>query len=286
MGKRTRRPPGQSPNPRRGERWRTIAIVVSLVVGLGVVLALNLVGAGRRPTGSEAPGEHDHPPGPHGGAVVVIDKENRYHAEAVAGPRGVMRVYMYGQELSVPRPVPARVVCGAVRGDGEEFPLMLRPEPLADDPPGTTSRFVARLPSGRPSGDAKLVVRSLEIGSDRFQFTLPLSTPNSERDGDAIRADAALYTTPGGRYTAKDISTNGQQPAARKFSGERPRHDDRPAVGERVCPVSRERADARFTWVVGGKEYQFCCPPCIDEFLITAKERPDEIRDPEFYRQP
>ncbi len=287
MGKRKKRPPSRSPDTRHRGRWRTIAIIVALVASVVLILAWNLMGpGGRPPRGDEGQAAHDHPPGPHGGVVVVIDNENRYHAEAVAGLRGVVRVYTYGEDLSVPHPVPARVVCAAVRahGGGEEFPLMLRPEPLAADPPGTTSRFVARLPSGRPGGDTELVVRSLAVGINRFQFVLPLPPPAS--DAEAERAEAALYADPGGRYTTKDIETNGRGPASHKFSGQLPRHDDRPAAGERVCPVSRARADDRFTWVVSGKEYRFCCPPCIDEFLVTAKERPDDIRDPDSYRHP
>ena len=287
MGKRKKRPHDRSTYAVSLRRWRTPAIIVALVGGVFLVLALNFIGRGGRPPQDDAPPlAHDHPPGPHGGVVVVIDNDNRYHAEAVAGPRGVLRVYTYGEELSVPHPVPARVVCAAVRahGGGEEFPLMLRPEPLAADPPGTTSRFVSRLPNGRPGGDAELLVRSLAVGADRFQFVIPLSPTVS--DAESERAEAALYADPGGLYTAKDVAANGRRPASQKFAGERPRHDDRPAAGERVCPVSRARADDRFIWVVSGKEYRFCCPPCIDEFLVTAKERPDEIRDPDSYRHP
>ena len=38
-------------------------------------------------------------------------------------------------------------------------------------------------------------------------------------------------------------------------------------------------------WVVGGKEYQFCCPPCADVFVRNAKEKPDELKPPEEYVQ-
>jgi TIGR03009 family protein len=35
--------------------------------------------------------------------------------------------------------------------------------------------------------------------------------------------------------------------------------------------------------VIGGKTYEFCCPPCIDEFVILAKEDPDRLLPPEAY---
>jgi YHS domain-containing protein len=37
--------------------------------------------------------------------------------------------------------------------------------------------------------------------------------------------------------------------------------------------------------VIGGKTYEFCCPPCIDEFVILAKEDPDRVLPPEAYVQ-
>ncbi|MBL8794198.1 MAG: hypothetical protein JNM56_09850, partial [Planctomycetia bacterium] len=43
------------------------------------------------------------------------------------------------------------------------------------------------------------------------------------------------------------------------------------------------KANAKFTWVVGGKGYEFCCPPCVDEFVRLAKESPDEVMLPGEY---
>ena len=34
---------------------------------------------------------------------------------------------------------------------------------------------------------------------------------------------------------------------------------------------------------IGGRTYRFCCPPCVDEFVKTAKEQPGEVREPEDY---
>ena len=52
---------------------------------------------------------------------------------------------------------------------------------------------------------------------------------------------------------------------------------DRPDV------LSLTKANRKFTWVVGGKTYVFCCPPCVEEFVRRAKEQPQEIKDPEMY---
>ena len=37
------------------------------------------------------------------------------------------------------------------------------------------------------------------------------------------------------------------------------------------------KANPKFTWIINGQAYQFCCPPCVDEFVQLAKEKPDEI---------
>lgn len=286
MGKRKPRRDRRPPDPRRG-RWRTAGIVLTMVLGVAVVLAVNLLGTGRRAKENDT-APHDHPPGPHGGAVVVIDRENRFHAEAVYDGGGRVRLYTFGRELTDVRPVAAGTICAAVRGHAgeDEFAVMLRPEPQDSDPPGTASRFAGRLPPALWRGHLTLVVWSLPVEGERFRFEVPLSHPPPE-EGVVVRAEAdeaALYATPKGKYSAEDVRANGSVPASRKYRGERPAHDDRPAAGERVCPVTRVKADARFVWVVGGREYRFCCPPCIDEFVTAARERPDEVKEPDVYR--
>jgi YHS domain-containing protein len=34
---------------------------------------------------------------------------------------------------------------------------------------------------------------------------------------------------------------------------------------------------------VGGKTYEFCCPPCVEEFVKLAKEQPEEVKEPADY---
>src|SRR5205807_486834 len=98
-------------------------------------------------------------------------------------------------------------------------------------------------------------------------------------------AERQLYLTPGGKYTAADIEANGQRTASEKFQGFQAAHDLHPAPGERICPITLTRANQACTWIVGGQEYQFCCPPCVDEFVQLAKSKPDQIKQPEEYRK-
>ncbi len=285
MAKHKRRGPHRRPAPSHG-RWRILGIVATVVLGVGAVLVLNLGGPGR-PEADPAPESHGHPPGPHGGAVVAIDRDNRFHAEAVFEPGGRLLLYTFGRELSEPRPILARTVCAAVRGhDGtDEFAVMLRPEPQEADPPGTASRFRGRLPPSMWRGHLRLVVWSLPVEGERFRFEIDSAhpPPDAATVERAEAVEAALYSTPGGKYGEEDIRANGPTAASRKYRGERPTHDDRPTPGERVCPVSRSRADPRFVWFIDRKEYQFCCPPCIDEFVRLAKAKPDQIKHPSEY---
>ena len=39
-----------------------------------------------------------------------------------------------------------------------------------------------------------------------------------------------------------------------------------------------ENENEKFAWVIGGEVYTFCCPPCIDEYVAKAKEKPDELK--------
>ena len=92
-----------------------------------------------------------------------------------------------------------------------------------------------------------------------------------------------FYLTPGGKYTAEDIKANGNVTAAEKFRGFQASHDLKPQPGERICPVTLTKANPKCTWIVGGKAYLFCCPPCVDEFVKLAKEKPNDVKDPESY---
>ena len=71
--------------------------------------------------------------------------------------------------------------------------------------------------------------------------------------------------------------------AAQKFKGQMASHDLKTKAGDKICPITLTKANPKFAWIVGGKTYEFCCPPCVDEFVRTAKEQPGELKDPESY---
>ena len=54
-------------------------------------------------------------------------------------------------------------------------------------------------------------------------------------------------------------------------------------AGEMIDRASQGGLDV--FWIVGGKPYEFCCPPCVDEFVKMAKETPGDIKEPETYKK-
>src|SRR5262249_46657358 len=153
--------------------------------------------------------------------------------------------------------------------DAESEPLTLKPEPQPGDTEGKTSQFVGQLPRAL-QGKTVVVTFAISIAGERFRGNF---TSASLRHDDGMpvalseEEEKKLYLTPGGRYTEADIEANGHMTAAEKFKGLRSSHNARTKAGDKTCPISETKANPKFTWVVGGKTYEFCCPPCVDEFV-------------------
>jgi YHS domain-containing protein len=163
-----------------------------------------------------------------------------------------------------------------------------------------TSQLVAALPSGIDPAHVEITIPELRIGGERFRASLALHTagtrahhgsgaegsepPMPEKIADS--AEEVLYLTPGGLYTDADIEANGRMTASQRFDGFRAEHDKHPKPGDSICPVTETKANPKAPWIIGGKTYLFCCPPCIDEFLALAKEAPEKILPPSSYVQP
>lgn len=121
----------------------------------------------------------------------------------------------------------------------------------------------------------------------KFVAALAAAVPGNHDNGmPAGLADSEareLYLTPGGKYTDDDIKANGSVTADAKFKGVMSKHDFKPQAGDAICPITMTKVNPKFVWIIGGKSYQFCCPPCIDEFVLLAKKSPEQIEDPSFY---
>jgi hypothetical protein len=282
---------------------RTVLFVITCLTALALVIAAGCDSGpnapppnapatppeARSPKG-EAPrdGEHAHKPGGHGGNIVEIGRDN-YHAEAVFEKGATVRLYLLGKDEAKVQETESQVLSAYARpeGDTEATAFTLRPVPQPGDADGQTSQFVGTLPKELAGRKMEVTVPSIRIGGERFRFSFA-SAAAHEEDMPAKVADEEerqLYLTPGGKYTEADIRANGSVTASEKFKGQMSAHDMRPKPGDKICPVTRTKANPKFFWVVGGKSYEFCCPPCVDEFVKTAKEQPDQVKEPSVYVQ-
>lgn len=233
--------------------------------------------------------DHGHKPGAHGGIIVSLGKDS-YHAEAVFAKDGAIRLYMLGkdearvQEVEIQELVGYVAVAGSTDATAE---VKFAAEPQKGDSPGTTSLFVAKLPPELAGKPVQVTINNIRIGAERFRIAF--ANEKADAHGDAMPAGVGsekarkLYLTPGGKYTEADIRANGNTVPSVKFKGIKSDHNAKPKPGDKLCPISMTKANPQFTWVVGGKSYEFCCPPCIDEFVRRAKEKPQTIREPETY---
>lgn len=231
---------------------------------------------------------HGHKPGTHGGTLLSLGRDS-YHAEAVFEKGGTVRLYMLGKDEARLQEVDATELTAYVTPDGatEADKVTLRPEPQPGDAKGKTTQFVATLPKDSLGKKVQVTVNNVNVNGERFRVafsneaaTHPAGEMPAKKGTDE---EQSLFLTPGGLYTAADIAANGATVPTVKYKGIRAAHDDNPKPGDAICPISKTKANPKFTWVVGGRSYQFCCIPCIEEFVVLAKEKPGEIKDPKDY---
>ena len=241
--------------------------------------------AGGAATADEA---HGHKPGAHGGTLISLGRDS-YHAEAVFEKGGTVRLYVLGKDEARLQEVDAAELTAYVTPDGatEADTMTLRPEPQPGDAKGKTTRFVATLPKDLIGKAVRVTVNNVTVNGERFRVAFSneaaahLAGEMPAKKG--TDEERSLFLTPGGLYTAADIAANGATVPTVKYKGVRAQHDDNPKPGDKICPISKTKANPKFTWVVGGKTYEFCCIPCIEEFVVLAKEKPGEVKDPKDY---
>lgn len=272
--KREQRKP-RPPSPRRGHRIVAWVSGLSCVVIFVVLLAFQF--APTPPADS-----HGHPPAPHAGQVITFKAGSaHYHVEFVVEPTGMVRVYPLDESATQPLPVEAQPLVLSVQSSaaGEPTPLMLRPV-VGTEPNGTTTQFVGRLPARVVSGRLTVRFTEFRVNGERYRFEFVWDSPIGENAfREAFREEQRrIFLSAGGKYLDSDIRDNGGVSADANFAALAPTHNHAPKPGDRVCPVSGFKADSSITWVVGRERYAFCCQPCIDEFVLLAKEKPDDVR--------
>jgi len=232
-------------------------------------------------------GMHAHKPGSHGGLIVPIGSDN-YHAEAVIEKAGDFRLLILAKDESRIQEVEIQTLKAYVKGPGQpdSTPIVFSAVPQDGDAEGKTSQFVGQLPDELRGRPVEVTIPSFRIGGERFRvgFSTASASHQEEMPSELPAAEEqALYLTPSGKYTEADIAANGRVTASQKFKGVLSSHDMKPKPGDRICPVTLTKANPQFTWIIDGKPYEFCCPPCVDEFVKTAKEQPENVNPPDSY---
>lgn len=275
-----------SPQERRRSRLVLIALGCAAAVALAVFLFA--WAPWRRPGGGqEGAGEHEHLVAPHGGTLASLGTDEPHdHAEALLELGGALTVYTLRPDATTPRAVERQILTAWAWTEGEDRPaeVMLVPMPLPGDGRGTASRFKGRLPERLWGRGVSVTIVGLATARGRFRVKFSeLKSPAGQA---AHRAELRrLYLTPGGKYGAADVKANGDTTAAEKFAGHEAMHDLAPREEGWVCPVAAARSEPGVVWVIDGRNYRFCCSPCVDEFVRRARERPDQVEPPEAYRK-
>lgn len=239
-------------------------------------------------TSSESDSEHGHKAGAHGGIMVSLGRDS-YHIEAVIDSEGTIRLYTLGKDESRVIDVESQSLKGFVKveGDADSKSIVFEPSPQEGDTNNKTSLFIGKLPSEMVGRKLDVTIPNIRIDGERFR--LGFQSGQTEH-GDTVMPDKLadkeekeLYLQPGGRYTAADVVANGSVTASQKFKGFRAKHDMNPKAGDLICPITETKANPNCSWVVDGKKYEFCCPPCVDEFVKMAKAATEALPEPDSY---
>ena len=232
---------------------------------------------------------HDHKEhGPHGGPLAEWG-DHEYHAEfTVDHAERRATVYVFDREVKAPRPVAAERLTVTLKLT-PPVALTLLPAPQPGDPAGSASVFTgADEALGRKRSLAGTI--SAQIGTKRYSGDFREAAHSNHAEGpsapsalEPTQREKDLFLKPGGIYTSTDIAKNGNTVPSVKYRGLEFAHDDDLRPGDKLCPVTVNKADDKCQWWVNGKEYQFCCPPCLEKFVKQAKETPERIKEPEAY---
>lgn len=226
-------------------------------------------------------GKHDHGSAPHDGTIVEL---GNYHGEfCVDHVKKTATVYIYDEEMKNLVPIKVEKLLLSVKTPS--FQIDLKADQQATDPKGSSSRFVATHENFAKEQQLEGTV-SVEIDGKPYVGDF-LEEKHDDHKGEKKAAaepkETEIYLKPAGLYTEADIKANGSTTVSAKYKGLKVSHDIKPKAGDKLCPVTLTKANANLTWVIGGKTYEFCCPPCVDEFVVLAKEKPAEIKGPGEY---
>jgi YHS domain-containing protein len=232
----------------------------------------------------------DHSNGPHGGNVIDFGP---YHAELTVD-QTTKKATIYILDSSIKNAVPIAADKLQLSIKSPQFQVDMLADPQPGEAKGKSSRFSAVHENfgkkqefeGTVSGvlDGKPYLGDFDV-KDHKDGDKHGKHEDAPKTDDGLARERALFLTPGGIYTAADIAANGNTIPSIKYRGISWEHADDLKPGDKVCPITVNKADSKCTWIVNGKTYEFCCTPCLDKFVKWAKNEPGKIKAPEEYIQ-
>ncbi|MGC4042695.1 MAG: hypothetical protein QM758_02705 [Armatimonas sp.] len=262
-----------------------------VAVLIGGATALHLLN--RTTPANEQPAAANHTESaPHAGNVQSFGNS---HVEAQTTRSGQLTLLFYGikDKDLLPIDIDPPIEAQSIATGEDSRPIALTPKPYPGEPKGTASRFIGEIAGFQPGQTGLTLVIPFQGRNYRVQWTATALAPGAAAGADTAMPSALgsaeaqkLFLTPGGLYTQADIEANGSTTATARYGNQMSAHNSHPKPGDAICPISETAANPKFAWIVGGKRYTFCCPPCIEEFVRKAKETPEKIKQPEAYIQP
>ena len=235
--------------------------------------------------------DHGHGEGPHGGTIVELGK---HHGEFIVDhAKKLATIYILDEDVMKADPIAVATLLLSIKSP--QFQVEMKADPQPGDPKGTSSRFVATHDNFAKEqefeGTVSVVIDGKPFLGDFKEKEHKDGEKKTQGDVDAhgravVQSDpkeAEVYLKPGGIYTLADIEANGKTTVSVKYKNLKVSHDIKPKVGDKLCPVTLTKSNANLTWVIGAKKYEFCCPPCVEEFVTLAKTNPEEVKAPETY---
>lgn len=242
--------------------------------------------------------EHSEQKGLAGGpGLVILGCLPNNHLEAIVDSKGVMGVYTLSKTAQRVVDVEDQTLTAYAKAIGEQVnstKITLEPAPQEGDAEGRTSRFLGQLPEELVGRPLWVSIPNIIVNGERFRFAFVATDKEIKLGGGhskdvempkkvAPEEEQALYLTSGGLYTTEDIDLNGKTTPSQKYKGIQSEHDMTPQAGDRICPITRTKANPKFSWIIDGKTYTFCCPPCIDEFVASAKAETEPLPEPDSF---
>jgi hypothetical protein len=216
--------------------------------------------------------------GPHGGPLIEWD--DAYHAEfTVDHTHKTAVVFILDDKAKLAPKIDAAKITNVILTVTSVKPFVtvnLTHDAKRSDEKGiaftSTHDFFAKATGFQGSVDG--TVDGKKFG-DTFTYK-----PTDKTKAALLRE---MYLKPGGIYTLADIKANGNTVPDEKFKGKIWEHADDLKIGDKVCPVTNNKAEKECAWTVQGQTYEFCCPPCLDKFIGWAHHQPERIKDTKDY---